>query len=286
LIEQFGVAASSTPMLTFEQDLDVLIAAEIGGIGVDETKLGSGPDAGRLAQFYESGLRATSAVPALRSILPVAASSGLVSDTDLAERLSKMCSSVRRLAAFDPVAFSVQTGPVCGRSPEECRALIVHGLQTLARTATKLHPRPFQIGLEPVAPEWAAHGWPVTSLSEAAELIDETGEPNVKIVLDTWHQADAAAEEIARFTENIVLVQIAERGPGAPHPPGSAATDRRPMGEGEGHISPVVRSLFEAGYRGWYEMETPVGSDPGQVTSVFSRARGLFRELYREMAGT
>jgi sugar phosphate isomerase/epimerase len=285
LIEQFGVAASSMPMLTFEQDVDVLIAAEVGGIGVDEAKLGAGPDAGRLAQFYESGLRATSAVPALRSILPVEASSGLVSDADLAERLSKMCSSVRRLAAFDPVAFSVQTGPVCGRTPEEFRALIVHSLRTLARTATKLHPRPFQIALEPVAPEWAAHGWPVTSLSDAAELIEETGEPNVKIVLDTWHQADVAAEQIARFADNIVLVQIAERGPGAPHPPGSAATDRQPMGEGDGHSSSVLRSLFEAGYRGWYEMETPVGSDPEQVTSVFSQARGIFRELYREMAG-
>lgn len=274
------------PMLTFEQDLDVLVAAEIGGIGVDEAKLGAGPDAGRLAQFYESGLRATSAVPTLQSILPIAASSSVVSDADLAERLSKLCSSVRRLAAFDPVAFNVQTGPACGRSPEEFRALIVHSLRTLARTATKLHPRPLQIGLESVAPEWAAYGWPVTSLSEAAEIIDETGEPNVKIVLDTWHQAGAAAEEIARFTDGIVLVQIAERGPGAPHPPGSAATDRRPMGEGDGHSSSVVRSLFETGYRGWYEMKTPVGSDPDQVTSVFSEARGIFRELYREMAGT
>src|SRR5262249_25872539 len=117
------------PALTFEQDLDVLVVAEVGGIGVDESQLGAGLDAGRLAQFYESGLRATSAVPTLQSIFPVTDPSSVVSDSDLAERLGKMCSSVRRLAAFDPVAIRVQTGPMCGRSLEEARSLVVHGLR-------------------------------------------------------------------------------------------------------------------------------------------------------------
>jgi sugar phosphate isomerase/epimerase len=285
LIEQFGVAASSMPSLTFEQDLEVLVAAEVGGIGIDESKLGDGPDAARLAQFYESGLRATSAVPALPSILPVADPFSVLSDADLAERLGKMCSSVRRLAAFDPVAISVQTGPVGGRSPEDFRALVVHGLRTLARTATKLHPRPFQIALEPVAPEWAAHGWPVTSLSEAAELIDEAGEPNVRIVLDTWHQVGATAREIAQFTDRIVLVQIAERGRRAPDPPGSASADRHAMDAASSDCAAVVRALFEAGYRGWYEMDVPVGSSPGSITSALAQARSVFREFYREMVG-
>lgn len=283
MIEQFGIAASSMPTLTFEQDLDVLVAAEVGGIGVDESQLGAGPDADRLAQFYESGLRATSAVPTLQSIFPIADPSSVVSDSDLAERLGKMCSSVRRLAAFDPVVIKVQTGPMYGRSLEEARALVMHGLRTLARTATKLHPRPFLIALEPVAPEWAAHGWPVTSLSEAVELIDEAGEPNVRIVLDTWHQADAAAEEIARFTERIVLVQLAERGRGAPYPADSA--DRRAIGAGGSDYTAVVRSLFQAGYRGWYEMEAPVGSNPDSVTSALTQARSIFREFYSRMAG-
>jgi sugar phosphate isomerase/epimerase len=285
LIEQFGVAASSMPSLTFEQDLDVVVAAEVGGIGIDESKLGAGPDADRLAQFYESGLRATSAVPTLQSILPVADPFSVVSDADLAERLGKMCSSVRRLAAFDPVAISVQAGPLCGRSPEEFRALVVHGLRTLARTAAKLHPRPFQIALEPVAPEWAAHGWPVTSLSEAAELIDETGEPNVRIVLDTWHQASATAREIAQFTDRIVLVQIAERGRRVPHPPGSASANRHAMDAARSGCAAVVKALFEAGYRGWYEMDAPVGSNPRSITSALAQARSFFREFYRGMVG-
>lgn len=274
------------PALTFEQDLDVLVAAEVGGIGVDESKLGTGPDAGRLAQFYESGLRATTAVPGIQSILPIAGASSVVSDADVAERLGRMCSSVRRLAAFDPVAISVKTGPVCGRSLEEFRALVVHGLRMLARTATKLHPRPFQIALEPVAPEWAAHGWAVTSLSEAAELIDETGEPNVRIVLDTWHQADVTTEEIARLGSRIVLVQIAERGRGVLYPPGPASARRCVMGAGRSDCAAVVRSLFEAGYRGWYEMEAPAGSTPDSVTSALVQARGVFRELYRGMVGS
>lgn len=285
MIEQFGVAASSLPALTFEQDLAVLVAAEIGGIGIEESALGAGPDAGRLAQFYESGLRATSAVPTLHSIFPVADPSSAVSDADLAERLGKMCSSVRRLAAFDPVAVKVQAGPLCGRSLAEFRALVVHGLRMLARTATKLHPRPFQIALEPVAPEWAVHGWPVTSLSEAAELIDEAGEPNVRIVLDTWHQADATIEEIARFTNRVVLVEIAERGQGALYPAAAASAERHAMGADGSGCAVIIRSLFEAGYRGWYEMEAPVGSNPDSVTSALAQARSVFREFHRIMVG-
>ena len=284
MIEQFGIAASSLPALTFEQDIDVLVAAEVGGMGIDESALGTGPDADRLALFYESGLRATSAVPTLPSIFPVGPSS-VVSDADLAERLGRMCSSVRRLAAFDPVAIKMETGPSCGRSPQEFRATVVHGLRMLARTATKLHPRPFLIALEPVAPEWAAYDWPVTTLSEAAELIDEAGEPNLGIVLDTWHQADVATEEIASFANRVVLVEIAERGQGAPYPAGSASTERRAMpADGSGSAA-IVRSLFEAGYRGWYEMEAPVGSDPDSVTSALAQARSVFREFHRTMVG-
>ena len=283
MIEQFGIAASSLPALTFEQDLDVLVAAEVGGIGIDESMLGTGPDAGRLAQFYESGLRATSAAPTLHSIFPVAGPSSAVSDADLAERLGRMCSSVRRLAAFDPVAIKVQTGPLCGRSLAEFRALVVHGLRMLARTATKLHPRPFQIGLEPVAPEWAAYGWPVTSLSGAAELIDEAGEPNVRLVLDTWHQADVATEEIARLTNRVVLVEIAERGRGAPYPAGSASAERRAMRADGGDCAALVRSLFEAGYRGWYELEAPVGASPDSAESALAAARRVFRDFHRTL---
>jgi sugar phosphate isomerase/epimerase len=271
------------PDLTFEQDLAVLVAAEVGGLGVDESKLGTGPDAGRLAQFFESGLRATSAVPALPAIFPVADPSSAVSDADLAERLGRMCSSMRRLAAFDPVAIKVQTGPVCGRSLAEHRALVVHSLRMLARTATKLHPRPFLIAVEPVAPEWAAHGWPVTSLSEAAELIDEAGEPNVRLVLDTWHQADVATADIERFISRIVLVEVAERGRGAPYPAGPASADRRAMAADGSGCAAIVRSLFEAGYQGWFEMEAPVGSDPDSVTSALAQARSIFREFHRAL---
>jgi sugar phosphate isomerase/epimerase len=285
LIEQFGIAASSLPALTFEQDLDVLVAAEVGGIGIDESTLGTGPDAERLAQFFESGLRATSAVPSLQSFFPAVGPSSAVTDAYLAERLSRMCSSVRRLAAFDPVAIKVQTGPLCGWRLEEFLAQVVHGLRMLARTATKLHPRPLQIALEPVAPEWAVHGWAVTSLSDAAQLIDAAGEPNVRIVLDTWHQADVAMEQIARFANRVVLVELAERTQGVPYPAGSASPERRAMRADGSACAAIVRSLFEAGYRGWYEMEAPVGSNPDSVKAALAQARSAFREFHRTMVG-
>jgi sugar phosphate isomerase/epimerase len=285
VIEQFSVAESAMPALTFEQDLDVLVGAEVGGIGIDERKLGAGPDAHWLELLRLCGLRATLAVPALRSILPTAGPGRDSGGADLAGRLEALCSSVRRLAAFDPVAIGVQAGQASGRHPDECRALLVHGLRMLARTATKLHPRPFQIALEPVAPEWAASGWEVTSLPEAAELIDATGEPNLGIVLDTWHLAEAGAAQIAKFSDRILLVQLAERAGAVPEQPGQCDAARRVMGTGRSDCAATVQAMFEAGYRGWYELEACAGPDYGSLRRSLTQARGSFRVFYRGLAG-
>jgi sugar phosphate isomerase/epimerase len=282
MIEQFSVAAASTPALTFDQDVEVLIAAEVGGIGISELKLPAGGDARALSDFFNSGLRATLAVPALPTILPPSEPSS--EQDDLADRLEAMCSSVRRLAAFDPVAIGVQAGLACGRSPDEVHTLLVQGLRTLARTATKLHPRPFLIALEPVAPEWAADGWAVTSLAEAAELIDETGEPNLRIVLDTWSLSAVTAEEIAQFADRIVLVQLAERDRGEAESPDESAESRRGFGEGRSDSSATVRAFYEAGYRGWYESEAPAGPEPAAATAALDRTRRNFREFYGGLA--
>jgi sugar phosphate isomerase/epimerase len=288
MIEQFSVAESSTPGLTFAEDLAVYVSAEVGGIGICESKLGQGSDAQTLADFLTSGLRATLAVPRVPSVFP-----SLPSDKPLdpAARIDMIRASVRRLAAFDPVAIGIHGGPVGGRTPLEARAVIVHALRTLARTAATLHPRGFQIALEPVAPEWSHRGWAVTSLAEAADLIDEAAAPNLKIVLDVWHLADVPVQEIERFIDRIALVQIADRPARGP-----SRTDRVLPGDGVIDFSGLVGTLTRAGYRGWYELDLwPQDADAeagghqptreqGAGTLV-ARARRHFRDISRDLPG-
>jgi sugar phosphate isomerase/epimerase len=287
MIEQFSVAEVSTPRLTLAEDLAVYVGAEVGGIGISEPKLGPGGDAATIAEFLASGLRATLAVPRVQCILPSPLSPG---PADPAARLEQMCASVRRLAAFDPVAIGVQTGPAGTHAPAAARALIVQALRALARTAASLHPRGFQVAIEPVDPSWARHGWSVTSLADAAALIDEAGEPNLRIVLDTWHLADLSEQELEQFSGRIAVVQIACRKAGGP-----AGSYRALPGHRDSQVGRLVTALTGLGYRGWYELEVPAdggGPDateqPGRLRAAAAHVRTAqqqFRELHRSVAG-
>ena len=282
MIEQFSVAEVSTPQLTFAEDLAVWVDAEVGGIGISESKLGHGSDAGALADFLASGLRATLAVPREHCILPAPQSPG---PDDPAARVAMMCASVRRLAAFDPVAIGIQAGQAGTRRPAEARALIVQALRALARTAASLHPRGIQVALEPVSPHCASRGWMVTSLADAAELIDEAAEPNLKIVLDTWHLGCPPVQDLEQFSDLIVLVQVADRQAGA-----LAGDERALPGRGDIDFARLLRALAGLRYRGWYELEVPPPSGAAgarqaarirTAAEVASTAQQYFRALHQ-----
>lgn len=286
MIEQFGVAETCTPELSFAEDLAACIDAEVGGIGISESKLPDGSDAQTLADFFTSGLRATLAVPVVHSVLPAP---GSPEPADPAARIEMMCASVRRLAAFDPAAVGIQAGPAGSRSPAEARAHVVHALRVLSRTAAVLHPRGIPVALEPVAPGSAGDGWTVTSLAEAAQLIDEAGEPNIKIVFDSWHLAGCPAGELGRYVDRIAVVQLADRETGE-----HAGRDRLLPGHGSTDLGALVAVLTRLGYRGWYELEAPAGGGapaaagaPAGRETVVSAVRAVrqqFRSLYRSLA--
>lgn len=286
MIERFAVAEISTHSLTFAQDLAAYVDEDIGGIGIWEFKLGIGPDGEAIDSFLASGLRATLAVPQVWSILP---NPVLPEPTEPSDRIDMICSSARRLAAFDPVAIGVQTGGTSGVTRTKARTVIVQGLRQLCRTAAGLHPRGFDIAIEPVhhglGDEWSA----ISSLTDAVELIDDVGEPNLKIVLDSWHMADdpELRDGLDRYVRKIALVQVADR---------KAANgdwrDRTLPGDGMIDFSSLVRALDRLGYRGWFELE--ISSDDGsgdnevpgsppreRPTDVLHRAQTWFRHLYQ-----
>jgi len=68
-----SIVEFSTLRASFEEDLVAYATAGIDGIGICELKLVEGREAEQLAAFRESGLRASSCVPAVPSILPLLA---------------------------------------------------------------------------------------------------------------------------------------------------------------------------------------------------------------------
>ena len=83
------------------------------------------------------------------------------------------------------------------------------------------------------------------------------------------------ADEIGKFIDRIVLVQLAERGEGELDPPG--VSDRCNIGTGRSDFAATVRGLTDAGYHGWYELDVPLGSDARSAVDAMTGARTTFR---------
>jgi len=99
----------------------------------------------------------------------------------------------------------------------------------------------------------------VTSLRDAARLLDDVGLDDVGLVFDTWHMWDSpdVYEMIPEVADRIYGVQIADY-----REPTRGPRDRLAAGDGVGNIAGLLRALRAADYDGWYDME--VFSDDGR----------------------
>ena len=248
------------------------VEAGLGGCGIWEPKLGPANDTTLVAHFAESGLRATLAMPTVSTILPAP---GTTEPRDPATRADAISASARRLAAFDPTAVVCATGPAGELEESEARAVVVSSLCRIARTAATARVGELWVGLEPSHPGLAHEASIVSSLDEAAALAAEVGEPNVGIVLDTWHLADDAdlIEAIARHADLIVGVQVSDRST-APRGP----ADRLIPGNGIVDLGGILGALESAAYVGWYELEVSLGAlSPVELAR---RGKAAFRDVW------
>src|SRR5690349_14704278 len=149
---RFSISEFTTLQGSFAEDVAAYTAVGASGIGVCEFKLVPG-DQRRLSS---SGLRATVCVPAVPSILPLPLLPG---PDDPAERLEALCTSIRHLAALDPVAVMFLTGP----GPER-RNVVVEGIKRLAETANQVG---VLLAIEPFHPSQKETFSFVNSIDEA-----------------------------------------------------------------------------------------------------------------------
>ena len=200
----FSISQVSTLAASFADDVRAYAAAGVDGIGVWELKLGDGPDDEAFEQLAASGLGSAGAVPAIPSILPLPLLPG---PEDPAERIESLCTSVHRLAAFEPSAVVCITGPAGDRDPAEARRIVVEGLRTVAREAEKAGVR---LALEPFQREGIEDWAMVNTLGEAAALIEEVGSDALGIEFDVWHlwNTPGLLEEIPRHAHLIAGVHV------------------------------------------------------------------------------
>jgi sugar phosphate isomerase/epimerase len=242
----FSISQVSTLSASFADDLRTYAEAGLDAIGIWEMKLGDGPDDEAVEAFRTSGLEAASAVPLVPSIHPLPLLPG---PEDPRERIDAILASLERLAPFAP------TGVVCLTGPGDDRATVVRGLREIGAAAGRLGLR---IALEPYQREGGELWSQVFTLGEAAELIDEVGEPAIGIQFDTWHlwNTPQLYDEIDRHVDRVVGVHVNDW-----REPTRGWADRALPGDGCADVPAILAALERAGWDGHYDLE--VFSDNG-----------------------
>jgi sugar phosphate isomerase/epimerase len=246
-----SISQITTVTQSFADDLDAYRAAGADGIGIWEMKL----DDDSLEQFRASGLSAAAAIPAVPSILPLPLMEG---PPDPAERVEAIRATIRRLAPFEPECVLFLTGPAEGD-----RATILEGIRAIAEEGEA---QGVPVALEAIQREFA-HFWTiVSSLSEAAALVEESG-ADVGLMYDSWHLWREPLKEIERHRDRIRGVHLADW-----REPTRSTNDRVLPGDGVVEFGPILDALR---WEGFYDLE------------IFSDAElpgSLWREDPRELA--
>ena len=245
-----SISQITTVGQSFADDLDAYREAGAAGMGIWEMKLG----ADSLERFRASGLKAATAVPEVPSILPLPLMEG---PDDPAERIEAISSGIRRLAPFEPPCVLFLTGP-------GDRQAVVEGIRALADAAAQAG---VSVALEPIQREYAELWSIVSSLDEAAELLDEADSPEVGLQYDAWHLWREPLEQIERHRDRIAGVHLADW-----REPTRNTNDRVLPGDGVIDFEPIVAALR---WEGLYDLE--IFSDPDLPGS-------LWREDPRELA--
>jgi sugar phosphate isomerase/epimerase len=257
-LPRFSISQVSTLAASFAEDVRAYAAAGVDGIGVWELKLGDGPDEHALELLAASGLGSATAVPAVPSVLPLPLLPG---PEDPEERIDLLCESVHRLAAFEPSAVLCFTGPAGERDSDEARGIAVDGLRQVAREAEIAGVR---LALEPFQREGVEDWSLITTLDEAAELIEEVGSDAVGIQFDVWHLWNSAdvLEEIPRHARLIAGVHVNDW-----REPTRSWADRVLPGDGAADLPEILGALDEMGWDGFYDLE--IFSDNGAFGSAY-----------------
>jgi sugar phosphate isomerase/epimerase len=238
-----SISQITTVSQSFADDVDAYRTAGADGIGIWESKLADDS----LERFRASGLKAAAAVPAVPSILPLPLLEG---PEDPEERVAAICAAIDRLAPFEPACVLFLTGP------GDDRVAVLDGIRTIADAAARAGVPP---ALEPIQREFRDLWTTVSTLGEAAALLDEAGRPHVRLMFDAWHLWNAPLDEIARFRDRIAGVHMADW-----REPTRNTNDRVLPGDGTIDFGPLLDALA---WNGLYDLE--IFSDPELPDSLW-----------------
>ena len=140
------------------------------------------------------------------------------------------------------------------------------------------------IGIEPIRARFAPASSIISSVDEAANLINEIGAPNVGIIFDVWHHFDSPTllADIKSYSALFSIVQLGDAPRGV-----DTGINRSIPGEGVIRFDVILNALENAGYSGWLDIELlsdtlAAGSIPDHLSSreILSRAKSGIEQAW------
>jgi len=119
------------------------------------------------------------------------------------------------------------------------------------------------VALEPMSTYERADWTLVTTLGEAAALVDDAG-ADVRLVFETWHLGDSPelGDDLERYADRIVAVQVNDW-----REPTRSWCDRVLPGDGVIDLGPLLDAVERTGRAGCYDLE--VFSDDAKFGNDF-----------------
>jgi len=253
---RLSISSISMPDEPFETEVERIGRHGLGGVGIWEYKIENHDIARVKAHLEANGVRVSNFIPIANTIYP---GRSHPSPADPRARVEDLRRRIARLAPLAPESIVTVTGPMRDEEPERFWETLRWAYNVLSDTARD---EGVTLALEPIHPSSPADDCPMSTIAEAAALLDSLDEPAVGILVDSWHVCPdpAMLEQLSKQRARIVGAHLADHRPGA-----VSDRDRAFPGEGTGESFALVDALDEVGFDGFLDME--IFSDDGRLVS-------------------
>ena len=265
-MSELSMNETTTYRWSFEEDVVNYAAAGIPAIGVWRQKLSDCGQAKGLELLQQFGLKVSHLFWA-----------GGFTGSDgrsYRECIEDAAEALRTASAIGAKTLVIYSGPRAGHTCSHARRLIQDALIELVSQAKELD---VTLAVEPMHAGCAAEWTFLTTIDDMLSLLNVIDNPQVKMVLDTYHlgQSDELEKRIHEIVPHVAIVQLGD----SRHPP-KGEQNRCHLGDGVVPLRNIIKALTVAGYDGYYDVEL-IGEEieTADYQSLLEHAKQAFENL-------